>query len=57
MVISEHTKYSSVLGISNMDFTPADTTVIEVRPSSVRSDDISIAEVIYETVTTCIYYK
>lgn len=29
-----------------MDFTPADTTVIEVLPSSVRSDEISIAETI-----------
>lgn len=37
------TKYSSVLGTSNMDFTPADITATGVLPSSVRSEDISIA--------------
>ena len=38
-----YTKYSRVLGISKMDFTPAEITAIGVLPSSVRSDDISIA--------------
>lgn len=38
-----HTKYSSVLGISRIDFIPADITVTGVLPSSVRSEDISIA--------------
>ena len=39
-----NTKYSRVLGISNMDFTPAEITATGVLPSSVRSDDMSIAE-------------
>lgn len=39
-----NTKYSRVLGISKIDFTPAETTAIGVLPSSVRSDDISSAE-------------
>lgn len=38
-----NTKYSSVLGISNIDFTPAEITATGVLPSSVRSDDTSIA--------------
>lgn len=38
-----YTKYSSVLGISNIDFTPADITATGVLPSSVRSEDISMA--------------
>lgn len=38
-----HTKYSSVLGISRIDFIPADITVTGVLPSSVRSEEISIA--------------
>lgn len=38
------TKYSSVRGISNIDFTPAEMTATGVLPSSVRSEDISIAE-------------
>jgi len=42
------TRYSSVLGISNIDFTPAHTTVTGVLPSSVRSEDMSIAAQEYE---------
>lgn len=38
-----YTKYSRVLGISKIDFTPAEITATGVLPSSVRSDDISIA--------------
>ena len=38
------TKYSSVRGISNIDFTPAEMTATGVLPSSVRSEDISMAE-------------
>jgi hypothetical protein len=38
-----NTKYSKVLGISNIDFTPAEITATGVLPSSVRSDDTSIA--------------
>ena len=30
--------------MSRIDFTPAEITATGVRPSSVRSDDISIAE-------------
>ena len=41
-----HTKYSRVLGISNIDLIPADTTATGVLPSSVRSHDISNAETI-----------
>lgn len=37
------TRYSSVLGISNIDFTPAHITATGVLPSSVRSEDMSIA--------------
>lgn len=37
------TKYSRVLGISNIDFTPAEITVTGVFPSSVRSEDTSMA--------------
>lgn len=37
------TRYSRVLGISKIDFTPAEMTATGVLPSSVRSDDISIA--------------
>ena len=40
---AKSTKYSSVLGMSNIDFTPAEMTAIGVLPSSVRSEDISIA--------------
>lgn len=39
-----YTKYSRVLGISNIDFTPAEITATGVLPSSVRSEDISIAD-------------
>lgn len=46
------TKYSRVLGISNIDFTPAEITVTGVLPSSVRSDDMSIAA--KETWPICI---
>lgn len=38
-----HTRYSSVLGISRIDLTPAHTTVTAVRPSSVKSEDTSMA--------------
>lgn len=38
-----NTKYSRVLGISNIDFTPAEITATGVLPSSVRSEDMSIA--------------
>ena len=38
------TKYSSVRGISNIDFTPTKMTATGVLPSSVRSEDISMAE-------------
>lgn len=38
-----NTRYSRVLGISNIDLTPAETTATGVLPSSVRSDDMSIA--------------
>lgn len=41
--IDDYTKYSRVLGISNIDFTPAEMTATGVLPSSVRSEDISIA--------------
>ena len=37
------TRYSRVLGISNIDFTPAHITAIGVLPSAVISEDISIA--------------
>ena len=37
------TKYSRVLGISKIDFTPAEITAIGALLSSVRSDNISIA--------------
>lgn len=37
------TKYSKVLEISNIDFTPAETTATGVLPSSTRSEEISIA--------------
>lgn len=40
----QQTKYSRVLGISNIDFTPAEMTATGVLPSSVRSEDMSIAE-------------
>lgn len=36
------TKYSNVLGISKIDFIPLETTAMRVRPSSVRSADMSI---------------
>lgn len=39
----ENTKNSSVLGISRIDLTPAQTTVTAVRPSSVKSEDTSMA--------------
>lgn len=44
-----HTKYSSVLGISNIDFMPADITATGVLPSSVRSEDISMAAQKYQS--------
>ena len=37
------TRYSSVRGMSKMDFTPADTTATGVFPSSVKSEETSIA--------------
>lgn len=43
-----YTRYSSVLGISNIDFTPADITATGVLPSSVRSEDISMAAQKYQ---------
>lgn len=37
-----YTKYSKVFGISNIDFTPLETIVINNLPSSVKSAEISI---------------
>lgn len=42
-VQNKSTRYSRVLGISNIDFTPADITATGVLPSSVRSEEMSIA--------------
>lgn len=41
-VLRALTRYSNVRGISRMDLTPAQTTATGVRPSSVRSDEISM---------------
>lgn len=35
------TRYSSVFGMSSIDFTPLDTTVTGVLPNSVRSAEMS----------------
>jgi hypothetical protein len=48
----ENTRYSSVLGISRMDLTPAQTTVTAVRPSSVKSEDTSMAAKLYTQTTS-----
>jgi hypothetical protein len=37
------TRYSRVLGISKIDLTPAEITVTGVFPSSVKSEEMSIA--------------
>lgn len=38
-----NTKYSSVRGMSKIDFTPAEITVTGVFPSSVKSEEMSMA--------------
>lgn len=41
ILITIHTRYSSVLGMSNIDLAPLDTTATELFPNSVRSAEMS----------------